>query len=336
MPKIEKLKSGSYRVRFYDNTQKKQLSFTHKDKQTLKRIVADYESGKNRVESKTLTVAEAVENYINSKSNILSPSTIRGYYIIYNNALNEIKNLKVADITEIVLQKWVNSNAKNYSAKSIRNQYGLITATLKQNGLHLNYDTVLLKPKQKKQMLVPNTEQIKKIIEIVKDTNIEIPIMIAVLLGLRRSEICALKWSDYDGERLYIHAAVVPDKNNQHIRKETNKSYAGTRVLDVPDVIKILLDKHKGKGNIVNMLPSSLLREFSKICERNDLPKFTLHSLRHANASFMLLQGIPDKYAMERLGQSTNNMLKTVYQHTFTDEQRKISDMLNRQYSDMF
>ena len=49
----------------------------------------------------------------------------------------------------------------------------------------------------------------------------------------------------------------------------------------------------------------------------------------------MLLQGVPDKYAMERLGQATNNMLKNVYQHTFKDEQTKISDNLNNKFNEI-
>lgn len=54
---------------------------------------------------------------------------------------------------------------------------------------------------------------------------------------------------------------------------------------------------------------------------------------RHLNASIMLLLGIPDKYAMERGGWSTPNTLKSVYQHTFSEERRqvdaKIDDFFN-------
>lgn len=71
------------------------------------------------------------------------------------------------------------------------------------------------------------------------------------------------------------------------------------------------------------MLPSSVLRAFYKLCEENGLPKFKVHALRHANASIMLLNGVSDKYAMERLGQSTPSMIKNVYQHIFDDEQKK-------------
>lgn len=47
----------------------------------------------------------------------------------------------------------------------------------------------------------------------------------------------------------------------------------------------------------------------------------------------MLLNGVSDKYAMERLGQSTPSMIKNVYQHIFDDEQKKISKKLNDHFN---
>ena len=59
----------------------------------------------------------------------------------------------------------------------------------------------------------------------------------------------------------------------------------------------------------------------------------TFHDLRHMNASVMLALGIPDKYAMERGGWSSTNIMKSVYQHTFTAERQaadqKIDDYFN-------
>lgn len=43
----------------------------------------------------------------------------------------------------------------------------------------------------------------------------------------------------------------------------------------------------------------------------------------------MLALGIPDKYAMERGGWSTNSTLKAVYQHTFSDERKKVDDKID-------
>ncbi len=43
----------------------------------------------------------------------------------------------------------------------------------------------------------------------------------------------------------------------------------------------------------------------------------------------MLSLNIPDKYTMERMGHATNTMLKTIYQHTFTEKQIEVSHTIN-------
>ena len=55
----------------------------------------------------------------------------------------------------------------------------------------------------------------------------------------------------------------------------------------------------------------------------------TFHDLRHLNASIMLMLGIPDKYAMERGGWSTDSVLKSVYQQTFSTERKKIDKIID-------
>ena len=68
--------------------------------------------------------------------------------------------------------------------------------------------------------------------------------------------------------------------------------------------------------------------------EKHDV-KMTFHDLRHLNASVMLALGVPDKYAMERGGWSTNSTLKAVYQHTFSDERKKVNDLVNNYFSEV-
>lgn len=74
-----------------------------------------------------------------------------------------------------------------------------------------------------------------------------------------------------------------------------------------------------------NQISDSFARLVKKTCDRS----FSFHALRHYNASVMLQLNIPDKYAMERMGHSTNNMLKRVYQHTFEDETMRAADKLD-------
>ena len=43
--------------------------------------------------------------------------------------------------------------------------------------------------------------------------------------------------------------------------------------------------------------------------------------------------GIPDKYVMERGGWATNNILKSVYQQTFSDERVKVDQKIDNYFN---
>ena len=55
--------------------------------------------------------------------------------------------------------------------------------------------------------------------------------------------------------------------------------------------------------------------------------------LRHLKASVMLMLGVPDKYAMERGGWATDNVLKSVYQQTFSTERVKVDTIIDNYFN---
>lgn len=193
------------------------------------------------------------------------------------------------------------------------------------------------KPKEPVNYIVPTPDEMHTIISSVYGEDIEIPVLFALLLGLRQSEIQALKWSNYRNCRIYVKGAIVPNENNKLIEKSTNKSFTSTRELAVPDYLIKRLDsiEHKGDYIVNNLTPNMILDRFFKLQEKYGMRRFTMHSLRHANASLMLQLGISDKYAMERLGHSTPYMLKTIYQHTFNEEHRRVADKVNKAINDL-
>lgn len=338
MATAKKLPSGNYRVRIYDNDTKKYKSFTAQTKREAERMATEFLiTHKEKKQHNDLTVEDAVADYIESKENILSPSSIRGYEIIKNNALGWIKDLRISTLTEKDLQKWVNINSKKYAPKTVKSQFGLVTAALRQCKIKLDFSDILLPRIEKRQPVIPTEQQIAMILHIIEGTSIELPVTMAVTLGLRQSEIAGLKWSDYDGTHLFIHCAVVPNRNNKYEFKETTKSQASTRVIDVDPLLKKRLDRTVRKSEFISpMLPSSVLRKFQKLCEKNGLPRFTMHAQRHGNASIMLKENVPDKYAMQRLGQSSPNMIKNVYQHLYGDKIKEVSDTVSSAFSNIY
>lgn len=335
--KAKKLPSGSWRVQFRLNGERISVTAESEDEAIYQAMALKTKREKTvSATKKEKTVYICVKEYIESKENILSPSSIRGYYIILNNCLGYIGNIKIKDLTEKDLQKWVNMNAEQYAPKSVKSQFGLVTAALRQEKINLDFKSVLLPRIEAKEPVIPNEKQMGEILRIVDGTSVELPVTIAVTLGLRQSEIAGLKWSDYDGALLDIHGAKVPNKENKYIYKDSVKSKASKRKLEVEGILKERLDRAERNSEFISpMLPSSVLRKFNHLCDKNGLPRFTMHAERHANASEMLVMGVPDKYAMKRLGQSSPNMIKNVYQHLFEDKEKEYSKSMSSRFESL-
>ena len=62
---------------------------------------------------------------------------------------------------------------------------------------------------------------------------------------------------------------------------------------------------------------------------------YNFHSLRHYFASVMVKAGIPNKYAAEFMGYTTENMLQRVYQHTFQEDKARFATMMAQKMNEL-
>lgn len=289
-----------------------------------------FAAGHRSLESpENMTVGAAIEEYITNQENILSPATVRGYKSIRKNAFADLMPVKLSRLRQAAVTRAVNVYALTHSPKSVRNAYGLLQSALKVYAPDLRLNTPL--PQMvKKEISVPEQGQISALMAHVRGDRMEIPIVLAACLGLRRSEICALTGEDIDtaARTICISKALVPNDKNEYVLKAP-KSYAGTRTLsDVAPSILLLLKPFEGSPNrVFPHSPQTITDTFRHMAKALGL-NCTFHGLRHYNASVMLALGVPDKYAMERLGQSTPGMLKRVYQHTMRDKHDEVSKQM--------
>ena len=124
---------------------------------------------------------------------------------------------------------------------------------------------------------------------------------------------------------------------DKDVVRNLNKTYNSTRRLVVPSYIQLMIDAvpHESEDEfIVKLSYQTIKYRLRKLAEDKGF-HLTFHELRHLNASIMLMLGVPDKYAMERGGWSTNATLKAVYQHTFSDERKNVDDKINGFFEDI-
>lgn len=279
-----------------------------------------------------MTVGEAIDRYIESKDSVLSPSTIGGYRKIRKTNMQDLMTVQLRELTQERVQKSVNKMVKDgLSPKSIRNAHGLLTATLAAYYPDMILRTTLPQ-KSHHEVSIPSDREIGDIMTAVKGTRAELPVLLALCLGLRLSEIRGLQWDCISGNQIHIKQALV-DTAEGPVLKLT-KTYSGDRTLTAPQYI-IDLIKKQGKDNpfVIPQNGRAIYWDFTHACQKTGIPHYRFHDLRHANASVMLALGVPDKYAMERMGHASNNMLKTVYQHTMKDKQEEVSEIVDNYFT---
>ena len=309
---IEKLPSGSYRITEMKDGNRYRITVKHKPtKAEAKELIS-----KKCIEFSDSTSFKVAANYyIDSKRNVLSPSTIRGYTVILNNLDFDFQNKPIDKITTPVLQGVINKLASNHKPKTVKNINGFIMSVLKFYGAEVK--SPRLPQRIKEDIYIPSEEDIKQILNDVKGTKYEVPFVLGTL-GLRRSEICALTKEDLTGNVLTIDKAIVEDENKNWIVK-TTKTTDSTRVIVVPDYIADLIRK---KG-IYDSSPHSLYSKLKCVQDRLGIKHFSFHKLRHFFASYMHNLGYTDKQIQEFGGWKTDEVMKKVYQHAMDMDKTK-------------
>jgi len=331
----KKLPSGQWRTQVYDytdeNGKRHYRSFTSPNKKISALIAAEFAANKKRVSCGNLTVLEAIEEYIRVKENVLSPSTIRGYTVIKNNHFREIENIYIRDITNEDVQKWINNLAKRLSSKTVSNAHGLLISAIDMFAPEIRIRAKLPR-KKKSDLYVPSDTDVKKLLEHISGSELEIAVLLAAFGPMRRGEICALTSNDIHGNFIDINKSMVRSQDGKWIIKEpkTDSSY---RTIDFPEFV---INKLSGiDGRIIKVTPDTLTMQFERIFENIDIPKFRFHDLRHYSASIMHAIGIPDQYIMARGGWSTDGVMKSVYRNVIDEQTIKMNRRINDHFKSM-
>ena len=224
----------------------------------------------------------------------------------------------------------MNELSKEKAPKTVSNAHGLLSTVLAEYKPTMALRTTL--PQRiRNEVRIPSERELKAIISECSGTKYELPIMLAIWLGLRQSEVLGLTWNCIDGNILSIKQAIVMGEDGP-VEKGT-KTYSGTRKIALPQyLVDLIVSQPKSGNHIVNMSGKAVYSGFSRICEKAGVPHYRFHDLRHLNASVMLASGVPDKYSMERMGHATNNMLKTVYQHTIKEKEKQYDTIIDNYF----
>ncbi len=331
--KATKLPSGNYRVQVSagrdENGKRIVKSFTADEEWKAIKLAVEFIGEKDRIQKSDLTLANAIDLYISSRKNVLEETTISNYRQTLNLRFKSIMNTKILELTPLQIQQAINIDAQYISPKTLKNSYALLKSVLKMFDVNINLNSIMLPKIRKQEKILPSFEEV---FSVVRGTSIELPVLLSAWLSLRIGEVIGLQFRDVDARdhTLKIRRTIIRTDDGYKVR-EGCKTEKSQRQLELPDYIydMIMATPHKsGEDFIVPLTRKSLYSRFSRLIKKNGII-MTYHDLRHLNASIMLMLGVPDKYAMERGGWSTDNILKSVYQQTFSSERIKIDKMID-------
>lgn len=332
------LPSGSFRKQRLDyvdaDGKKHYRSFTAPTEDEVNFMIAQWKLSRGEEPDRRgdLTVSEAVRRYIDSKSGVLSPATLRSYRGTLERRLegSQLASVYLNDLTTKDLQIWVSDLAKDMTPKSVKNAFALVRSSIEMFSPDFRFK-VTLPQGRPAELYCPSDEDVRNILKYISSTDPELEkaVLLAAFGPMRRSEISALMAGDVHGNTVTVNKALVRDEINAWVLKAP-KTVSSNREIEYPDFV---IQKITGaKGRVVPLTPDVITARFRRALKRTGNRMFRFHDLRHYAASIMHAIGVPDQYIMKRGGWATDTVMKRVYRNIIDVEDRKQTRIINEHF----
>ena len=191
--------------------------------------------------------------------------------------------------------------------------------------------------------------QLEKFIEAIRADEIWCDFFYTELTtGLRRGEICGLKWEDFDETKgtLRIRRTIHEEKGGKLTPWDT-KTAAGTRTINLAPSTAALLRERK-KTALTEWIfphplkperptrPSAAYERMKGLLKQAELPDIRFHDLRHTFATHALTSGVDVKTLSGILGHTRAAFTLDTYTHTTGDMQKRVAEIVEEFLVDIF
>lgn len=304
-------------------------SFTARTREEAEYMYRQYMLTPQARKTSSLSVQKAVSRYIDVKTNVLSPATIRGYRGVLRVYIDgsTIGQLDVNAVTSKDAQIWISALSDTVSPKSVRNAYSLLLASLNMFCEDVRLK-VTLPQKIPAELYCPSDDDVQAALSYIATTDPELEkaVLLAAFGPMRRGEICALNYEDINGHTVRVNKALVQDETRCWVLK-TTKTVGSVRDIEYPAFV---IDKlGTGKGRVVGIHPNQITVRFGRALKAAGVHPFRFHDLRHYAASIMHAIGVPDIYIQQRGGWASASVLRRVYTNVIDIEQRRQTEKIN-------
>lgn len=346
MANARKLPSGAYQTRITKSINGKKVTKaftvspkeckgdTKKAKALSEMLAREWQISAENTLIYGQTVKTALENYINDRSKVLSPSTLTNYKRILP-YFGPLFDIYVDDIKTSDIQPLINEWGLTLRTKTIINRISFLLSALDYADCDKKFKLRYPKNESKK-VLAPDLEDVKMMID-TADDDFKPILYLAAFYGMRRGEIAAIKEKDLSRDMclLNVHADIVLDDKKWIYKPFPKNALSGTLKLS-KTVVGLLPLADDPEAFVFDINPNIITHRFDKLKKKLGFD-FSFHSLRHFAASFRSDLGIPRKY-IEEVGrwESGSSVLDRVYDNTLESSRKKYTQMANTYIEDNF
>jgi len=288
-------------------------------------------------------------------------NTLSQYKMTFNGYIAKYKpfhGVKLQNVTPVLIQSYYNEQMKaGLSSNTIRKHHANLHKCLDyavRLGLITNNPTeqTELPPKQRYTGAAAYTpQQMKELLQLFDGDPLEAPVRIAAAYGLRRSEVCGLRWKAIDFEEGTIsicHTAVVD--NGKVIYSDNTKAATSNRLLPLTEYMRGYLLEIKKRQEECREALRSAYTDSGYVCTKNDgtpinpdfvthhfqrklkaakLPVIRFHDLRHSAVYALRKGGCDVKDIQAWLGHSDVSTTLNVYGHVMGGDMKRLERVMD-------
>ena len=332
----------------------------------LRRLLHEIDQGAY-VSPQKLTVADALRKWL---ADYAKPRVAAKTYERYNEiiekhlipalgatALPRLAPGAIASYYATALQSGRRRGNGGLSAQTVKHHHRVLSEAMrscvKWRMLALNPCDAVDPPKpQRRDMQVLDATRSAGLLNAIAGDTIEIPVVLALMTGMRRGEILGLRWQDVNLANATLSVTQSLEDANGVLSFKAPKTNRSRRMIALPSLAVEALRRHRVQqgenrlklGPIYQdqglvcaaldgrpMVPRELTKRFSRLSGRLKLG-VRLHDLRHSHITHLLAAGVHPKVASERAGHSSVAITMDVYSHVLPgmqeDAAQKIDDAL--------
>jgi integrase len=321
--------------------------------------------GGTYLEPNKITLAAFLSRWLDHIKSLVTPKSHERYAGIVNQnlipalgavRLNQLKPIQISAAYSAALTGGRRDGAEGGLApRTVGHMHRVLKQALGQavrwGELNRNPADAVDPPKVEwKPMQTYDLPETVELIEAVRDTPLLVPTLLAVLCGLRRGEICALRWRNVDLAAGQMSVVESLEQTKARLRFKSPKSGKGRtvalsvtmveelrahRVRRAQELLKLgvrlsdddLVIAH-ADGSLITPIYISQL--WGRKIAKTRLARRRFHDLRHAHATHLLANGGHPKVASERLGHSKVGITLDLYSHVIPGMQEDAAAMVDR------